>query len=476
MDELIAVAFYCSILFLIGFLSIRRNMSSNEYLIGGRSMNFWVTALAAHASDMSSWLFLAFPAYIYTEGVFRIWAAVGLVVGMFFNWQLVAPRIRKMTEAYNSLTFCSFFESRFSDTSGVLRVVTALMSFWFFTIYITSGLVGLGILVDSLFGIDYHIAITIGVLIVIPYLFFGGYKTLAWIDLFQGLFLMVVIVFVPLYALGVVGGVNAVELAVKAKGVTTTMFPHLTLENLWWVFLTIFGWGLGYFGQPHIVTKFMGISSVEEVRKAKWVGMSWQVVTMSAAVGVGLVGIAYFSTPLANPELVFVKMVRGLFNPMISAFVLCAALAATISTIDSQILVLATNLSEDIYKKMIRKSADSKEMLIISRLAVIFVAAMAYLIAFFKVSSIYSLVFYAWAGLGASFGPILLFSLFSKTVNRFGAWSGILSGGILSAVWPLIGSEIPAVIPSFALSCICIWIVSFATAQKDTAELPEEEI
>ena len=461
--ELSAIILYISILLTIGYFSSRKKQTSSDFLIGGRSMNFYLTALSAHASDMSSWLFMGFPAAIFIAGMFKVWYAVGLALFMYLNWQFVAPRIRTMTEQYNALTFSSFFESRLSDTSGLIRILTALMSLLFYSIYISAGLVALGVLLETLFNLNYHLAITLSILVVIPYLFFGGYKTLAWIDLFQGLFLLAVIAFVPLYAIQFVGGFSNMHAALEAHHRSLALCPNLNFSTLIGILFTILGWGIGYFGQPHITTKFMGIKKVEEMRKAKYVGMSWQIIALSAACLVGLIGVPFFNGYLANPELVFINMVRDLFSPFFTGLILCAALAATISTMDSQILVLATTLTEDFYKRIFRKTASSQELVLVSRICIILTSLLAYIIAFFRPLSIYELVFFAWAGLGASFGPLLLFCLYSKRVNKYGAWAGILSGGITCVIWSHFNIAVDRIIPAFFISSILIYLVSLLT-------------
>lgn len=457
-SELAAIALYIGILFTIGFLATKRDMSSSDFTIGGRSMNFYVTALSAHASDMSSWLIMAYPGMVYITGIFHMWAAFGLFTFMFLNWQFVAPRIRSMTERYNSLTFSSFFESRFQDTSGLIRIFTAVMSLIFFSIYVSAGLIGLGIIVNSLFGFDYSLSITVGIFAILPYLLLGGYRAIAWIDLFQGLFLLCVILFVPM----------AVYFNLFEQGV------HID-NSLWGAelnpieynghalsaFSLFAGWGLGYFGQPHIVTKFMGINDVKSMNKAKYVGMSWLGITLLAATSIGLIGQQYFQTPLLNPELVFVTMVHELFSPFFSSFILCAGLAAIVSTMDSQILVLATSLTEDFYRKVFRKGAHSKELLWVTRGFVLLVTLLSYGIALAKPASINTLVLYAWSGLGASFGPLVLFSLYSRRVTKYGAWAGILVGGFTSALWGIFEPTLPPLIPGFLFSCLALFLFTY---------------
>jgi len=468
--ELIAMVCYLAILLAIGFFSYRKHISAADFIIGGRSMNYWLTALAAHASDMSSWLFMGYPAVVFTGGLFSAWSAVGLLVFMYLNWQLIAPRIRIATEQYNSLTFSSFFESRLSDTSGTIRVFTAIMSLFFYTIYVSAGLVGLGLLLETLFNINYYWGVLIGIVIVVPYVFSGGYVTLAWIDLFQGFFLMGVIIFVPFFLLHKVGGWGGISKAVEMKHLTLSLLPNFSPSTLLEIIGMTAGWGLGYFGQPHIVTKFMGIRNVHEIFKSKWIGMSWMLLSLSAATFVGLVGIAYFSHGLKDTSLVFVEMVRDSFPAFLVGFMLCAVLAATINAMSSQVLVLSSTITEDFYKRIFRKTASSKELLIVARFGVVVVSLVAFLIAYGKVSSIYSLVLYAWSGLGSSFGPLMLLCLYWKSITKYGAWVGILSGGIIAGVWPyfnrLFSVEIPSMLPGFITSFVLILIVSKLTAPK----------
>lgn len=469
--ELIAVLCYFVIVLGIGIFSYRKHMSAQDFIIGGRSLNYWLTALAAHASDMSSWLFMGYPAVVYAKGLISGWSAIGLIVFMFLNWQLVAPKIRVATEQFNSLTFSSFFESRLADTSGLIRVFTALMSFVFYTIYISSGLVGLGLLLETLFNIPYSIGILIGIFIVVPYVFTGGYVTLAWIDLFQGFFLMGVIIVVPFFIMPNLGGWSGVKEVIAAKNLSLSLFPDFSAKTLMEILFMTAGWGLGYFGQPHIVTKFMGIKNVHEIYKSKLIGMTWMILALSAATLVGLVAIAFFQKiGLADPEQAFIEMVRDSFPPFIIGFILCAVIAATINAMSSQVLVLSSSIAEDFYKRIIHKDATSKEILLVSRLGVVLVSIIAFSIAFAKISTIYSLVLYAWSGLGSAFGPLLLLSLYSKRINKYGAWAGILSGGILSAIWPYINRfiaiEIPSMLPGFVASFILILLVSRLTRHR----------
>lgn len=466
--ELLAVICYLAILLMIGFISYRKHISAADFIIGNRSMNYWLTALAAHASDMSSWLFMGYPAVVFAGGLFHAWSAIGLLIFMYLNWMLIAPKIRVATEQYNSLTFSSFFESRLADTSGTIRVFTAIMSLVFYTIYISAGLVGLGLLLETLFNIPYQWGILIGIVIVVPYVFMGGYTTLAWIDFFQGFFLLGVIIFIPFFMMHKLGGWSAINHAVELKHFKMTLFPDFSAKTIFQILAMTAGWGLGYFGQPHIVTKFMGIRNVHEIVKSKRIGMSWMLLSLAAATFVGIVGIAYFPQGLQDPSLVFVEMVRDSFPAFVVGFMLCAVLAATINAMSSQVLVLSSSITEDFYKRIFRKTASSTELLVVARIGVVVVSIIAYLIAFGKISTIYGLVLYAWSGLGSAFGPLLLLSLYWSKINKYGAWVGILSGGIIAGVWPYFSQDIPSMLPGFIASALLILVVSKLTAPKTT--------
>lgn len=466
MQELIAVGLYFLLLLAIGFFSYQKHLSATGFIIGNRSMNCWLTALAAHASDMSSWLFMAYPAAIFTQGVIGAWTAIGLIVCMYLNWQIIAPKIRVATEKFGSLTFSSFFESRFKDSSGWIRVFSALILIVFYTIYISAGLTTLGYNLELLFQLKYIVGVLIGLLIVVPYVFSGGYLTLAWIDLCQGLFLMCVIIAIPLCLLPQVGGFSAISDTLQLHNLSSHLIPDFSKATLISIISMAFGWGLGYFGQPHIVTKFMGIKKVSDMPTSKWIGMTWMSLSLGAATLVGLVGIAFFNGQLANPELVLVDMVKKSFSSLILGFVLCAIIAAAINAMSSQILVLSSSLAEDLYKKLWRKDASSKELLLVSRLGILMIACVAFLIASSHTNTIYELVLYAWSGIGSSFGPLVILSLYSKRINKYGAWAGILVGGITSALWPVLNQTIASLIPGFSLSFLSILLISHLTRHK----------
>jgi len=468
---------YFMALALVAFFSTKKQKSETDFLMGNRSLNFWLTALSAHASDMSSWLFLAYPAMIFANGLFEAWAAIGLTSFMFLNWHFIAPRIRYLTEQSNSLTLNSYFETRFGDTSGAIRILSGAMSVLFFTVYISAGLVGLGVLVESLFNLNYLIGITLGLTIVVVYVFAGGYKTVAYIDLFQGFFLLGVIVFIPLYLLYSIGGMGPVMQVVEDKHLSTSLIPNFFPTTIWGILMTTLTWGLGYFGQPHIITKFMGIQKVSDMYKAKYLGISWQAIALTSATLIGLISIYHFPEGVVDAQQVSLDLVKDTLPPVFAGLVLCAIVAATTNVMAAQILVVASNLSEDFYKKIIRKHATPKELLAVSRTSVVLVGILAFIIAFFKIASIYNLVLYAWSGLGASFGPLLLLSLYSKSINKYGAFAGIFIGGATAILTDLFAKdnqfEISSMVAGFVLSIIAIPLVSFLTRKLITSSLEE---
>lgn len=466
---LIAFFAYFAVLLAIGIWSHKRMTSSDEFMMGGRSLNFWVIALSAHASDMSSWLFMAFPAAIMIRGLPEGWMALGLFGGMYLTWQFVAVRLRESTEKLDSYTLPTFFERRFKDTSGTIRIITALMAVIFLTFYISAGLIAMGILLESVFGIDYYFGLTVAMIVVVAYTFLGGFITVAWTDMFQAVFLLLMVILVPVIAYNTLPhGWHDIVSAAQSQKISLRFLDDTSWTNITTILFLVFGWGLGYFGQPHIVTKFMGIRNADELVKSKYVGMTWMFIALSAAAFVGLVGIAFFNGTLQHSELVFVQMVRDLFHPIFGGFILCGLIAASMSTMDSQILVSASVLGEDFYRHVFKKEVPQEKMLKVTRFFVVLVSICSLAIAFRRNSSLLDAVQYAWSGLGSSFGPLMLMSLYYKKATRAGAITGILFGGALSGLWHFINPYlthvvVPSMIPGFFGGLAAIYIVSLFT-------------
>lgn len=481
MTTKLILAFICYFLILlcIGMISRKKQTSNSEFIVGNRSLNYWLTALSAHASDMSAWLFMGLPMAVYVSGLSGTWIALGLLVGMFLNWQLVASRLRVATEKFNSYTLSTYFEHRFNDTSGTLRFLSAIILVFFLIHYLAATLTAMGQIFESVFYIDYYIGLSFATFIIVLYTFAGGFVTIAWTDLFQALFLLFAIILTPSIAYFSMddGGKRIVELTAEQEGYLCLFGEGTACKTVFDGVLLALSWGLGYFGMPHIITKFMGIRDPIELKKSMYLGMTWQVLALGGAIIVGIVGAAFFTEELTNPQLVFIDMVKILFHPFFGGLILCGVLAANLSTMDSQLLVCASAIGEDLYGHVWKAKPTPKQKVYVTRGAVIAVAILALLISFGKSKAVLDTVLYAWAGLGASFGPIVLASLYSKRTNKYGAIAGLLVGGILACIWHLINPYIsqrviPSMIPAFFLALISIFVVSYLT-QDDAVDKRE---
>lgn len=463
MTEISAVILYFFTLFT--FAKVRRKgvMTQNEFVIGNRSLNKWSTALAAHASDMSNWLFMAYPGMVFLNGGAHVWAAVGLVLIMWINWKFIAPKIRVATETLESVTLCGFFEKKLGSSWPAGRILTSVFLFIFYTVYVAAILCGVGLLLSSLFSIPYTLGIAIGVGLVLPLLFIGGYSTLADIDLFQGLFLLAVILFVPTYICAKTGSVTHLLTLIAERGKSISLFPKNS-HSLASSFLLMVGWGLGYFGQPHVLTKFMGIRNPSDLKFSMRIGMSWQVISLFAATLVGFVGIFIFES-LNDPQMIFVEMVRLYFSPFLSGIFLCAIIAAIVNAMSSMLLVLSTTISEDFFKRFSKKKLSDRKLLFISKFASLASALIAFIIALPNFASINALVEYAWSGLGATFGPLLIAFLFTPNVSKKSAWIGMFTGGFVVCVWPFIPLNAPPLTLAFPLSLLVLFAMSYRSSE-----------
>ena len=452
---LFAFILYFVTLIGIGLWFYKRNQTADEFMLGNRSVNYWVTAIATQASDMGAWLFLGLPAFVFMRGMAECWAAIGLVVGMYLTWTLVAPKLREKTAELDSLTLSSYFAHCFNDTSGALQLVSSCFALVFFTFYIASGLVGLSLVFSSAFGFAYETGIIISLLTATLYTLVGGFVAVAWCDFFQGLFLLIMIVLVPLFGLLKLGSIAPIIAAAQSKGISLSLFstPKETLSA---IFLAA-SWGLGYFGQPHILVNFMGIDDPKNIKFARAIGISWQIIVLTASAAIGLVGIGFFTYGLPNSELVFIEMTQSLFHPFFAGLILCAVFAATLSTMDSLILVAGSSIAEDIYKKFVHQDAPNDRILWISRIGSIFISLIALALAWQWSGTIYGLVNYAWSGLGSTFGPLIIASIYCKKISAPAALTGLIAGGLTAAAWPFIFTSLPLV-PGFIAGFLGILI------------------
>ncbi|MDL0109471.1 sodium/proline symporter PutP [Campylobacter felis] len=467
----IAITFiaYSALMLFIGFYFYRKNKSTEDYFLGGRSLGPVVSALSAGASDMSGWLLMGLPGALYVSGFVESYIAIGLSIGAFLNWVFVAKRLRIYTSVIaNSITIPDYFETRFDDDKHILRIVCAIVILVFFTFYVSSGLVGGAKLFESTFGIDYTYALTTGTIIIVLYTFLGGYKAVCWTDMIQGLLMMSALIIVPLVMLSNLGGYEAaISIVQEIKPQNLSMGEGVSALAI----ISALAWGLGYFGQPHILVRFMSIRSTKEIPTATFVGISWMVISLIGACFIGILGIAYvhkFNLTLQDPEKIFIVMSQLLFNPWIAGILLSAILAAIMSTASSQLLVSSSTLAEDFYRRIFKQDASSQIVMRLGRIGVLLVALIAFLISTDKNSSVLSIVAYAWAGFGASFGSVMLFSLFWSKMTRMGAIAGMVTGAVVVVAWKnyLAGAlnfPIYEIVPGFVCASLVIIIVSLMT-------------
>lgn len=436
-------------------------------MLGGRGLGPGVTALSAGASDMSGWMLMGLPGAMYTTGLSSAWLAIGLSIGAYLNYLIVAPRLRAYTELANdSITIPNFLENRFSDRTKVLRSVSALVIIVFFTLYTSAGLVSGGTLFESAFGLDYKWGLFLTAGVVMVYTLFGGFLAVSLTDFVQGCIMFVALVLVPVVAFTDLGGTT--EVMDSVKNIDPSLMDIFKGTSVLGI-ISFLAWGLGYFGQPHIIVRFMAINSVDELKPARRIAMGWMVISIIGALAVGLVGIAYVSQnnlTLGNPETIFILFSNILFHPYITGFLLAAILAAIMSTISSQLLVTSSALTEDFYKAFFRRDASDKELVFVGRLTVLLVAVVGIALSYTPNNTILSLVGNAWAGFGAAFGPVILLSLYWKRMNRWGALAGIIVGAVTVMVWisiPGLSEFLYEMVPGFFLSLIAVVGVSLAT-------------
>lgn len=446
----------------IGLVAYRMTNNLSDYILGGRSLGPGVAALSAGASDMSGWLLLGLPGAMFAAGMNQIWIAIGLAVGAWLNWQLVAPRLRIYTEqAGNALTIPDFLENRFNDETRLLRVISAIVILLFFTFYTSSGLVAGAKLFEASFGMSYTAALWIGAAVIISYTFLGGFLAVSWTDFVQGILMFLALVIVPIVTIQEVGSWDAVTAAAAAKGPgLLDAFNDITLLGI----ISLAAWGLGYFGQPHILARFMALRNVSDVPMARLIGMGWMVAGLFGAIFTGFVAIAYFGPDgIDDPETVFILLSQVLFNPLVSGILLAAILAAVMSTIDSQLLVSSSAITEDFYKQILRKEATEVELVWVGRLSVLIIALIATLLATDRDSTVLSLVSYAWAGFGAAFGPIILLSLLWRGMSRNGALFGMIAGAVTVVVWKAQTGglfDVYEILPGFIIGGVVAVLVS----------------
>ncbi len=483
-STIIALAAYFILMLAIGLYAWKRSTEDSEgYLLGGRNLHPAVAALSAGASDMSGWLLLGLPGALYATGLVEAWIGIGLFVGAVVNWIVVAPRLRQQTVDYgNALTIPEFLANRFPDKAVALRVVSAIIIVVFFAVYSAAGLVGGGLLFESTF-IDgqvmgfspYMAGVMLTALVVLAYTMVGGFLAVSLTDFVQGCIMVLALVVMPLVVLYGQGGGGIGQMTQTLESMDPdflSWFSGLSVIG----FLSAVAWGLGYFGQPHIIVRFMAVRE-GGIPAARNIGLSWMAVALIGALGIGLAGRAYVernpALTLENPETIFILLANTLFHPFVTGFLLAALLAAIMSTISSQLLVSSSSLAEDFYRLFLKKNASEREMVNVGRVSVALVAVAAIVIASDPESGVLALVANAWAGFGAAFGPLIILSLTWKRMTGAGAVAGLVTGAVVVMAWIalgwngaiLSGPGVYEIIPGFVAAWLAIWLVSKATAK-----------
>lgn len=479
----IAIVFiiYLAIMVGIGFKFYSKTSDLSDYFLGGRNLGSWLTALSAQASDMSGWLLIGLPgtAYVIYAGTSEaIWTAVGLIIGTYLNWLFVAKRLRKYTEVSgNSITLPDFFENRFKDTKHILRILSAVFIMIFFLVYTSSQFSAAAKLFSTVFGLNYTTGLVLGAAIIVSYTALGGFAAVCWTDAIQGaimFFALMAVPFMALYEIGGVGEVSARLAAITPESLGFFPMKDGAINSM--LLASALGWGLGYFGQPHILTRFMAIQSPDMIRKSRIIAMIWVIITLAAAVAIGVIGKAYMPD-LTDGETIYMFMINDMFPDIIAGVLLTAILAAIMSTASSQLLVTASSVSRDLYALLFKKSTEGTAIVWVSRITVLVVSIIAIVIALDADSSVFGLVACAWGGFGAAFGPLIIFSLFWKRMTLQGAISGMVVGGVVDLLWYSMKANggifsIYEIIPGFVASAAAIFIVSLCT--KVPKEISDE--
>ncbi|WP_169777652.1 sodium/proline symporter PutP [Campylobacter mucosalis] len=461
----VAIGLYFGVLLFIGWYSYNKSANMGEYLLDNRRLGPFATALSAGASDMSGWMLLGVPGAFYASGLSNVWMLLGLVIGAYCNYLFLAKRLRVYTEvASDSITIPDFLENRFKDRTKVLRIVSGVLILIFFTLYVSSGIIAGGKTFESFFGLPFYTGALLTLFIVVFYTFFGGFKAVCMTDVFQGTLMFLVLVAIPSVAflnLDLSSGKNLFSEIINLDKEHLNIFKNQTF----WGVLGLMSWGLGYFGQPHIIVRFMAIRNSKELSQARRIGIGWMVLGLLGAMMSGLIGFVYFAqqnAQLKDAELVFLKLGETLFHPFFIGVILSAVLSAIMSTVSSQLLVSASSVTKDFILAFYKREISIKTQVAIGRYAVVAVAVVATFFAFASTDTVLGVVGNAWAGFGASFGPVLLFSLYYKRMSAFGALAGMVVGGVVVIFWILSGlnSYVYELLPGFIASSVVIVVVS----------------
>lgn len=495
---IIVIVAYLLGMLLIGFYFSRKNSdgSSNEFYLGGRKLGPLVTAMSAEASDMSSWLLMGLPGLAYLTGLADAgWTAIGLMIGTYLNWLIVSKRLHRYSVKLEAITIPEFFSKRYRDEKNVLACIAALVMIIFFVPYTASGFKAIGTLFSSLFGVEYHVAMIVGAAIVVGYTMLGGFSAVSTTDLIQSIVMSIALVVIVFFGIQYAGGwANVVDNAQSLNGYISfgSTYNAGVAENYSGItIISTMAWGLGYFGMPHILLRFMACKNERTLKTSRRIGSIWVVIAMSVAILIGIIGNAIsangvipYLTTSADSETIIIQISNlisqnGVFFALLAGLIMAGILACTMSTADSQLLASASSMSQNLLKDTFKLNINEKNEVWIARVTVLVTAIVSAILAWNPDSSVFKIVSFAWAGFGAAFGPVMLFSLFWKRTNKWGALAGMLAGGIMVFVWkyavrPLGGMlDIYELLPAFIVACIAIIVVSLCTA-KPSEEIVEE--
>ncbi len=460
---------YVILLLGIGWVTSRKATSPSQFFLADRSLKAWVTAVSSTASSESAWAVLGTVGLVYKEGLSAIWFLPGCLMGYAVNWLLLAERLRKYSHETHAITIPDYLEAHFNDKTNVLRLISVVIIFACMMAYVGAQFAAIGKTFDAIFGVPHHLSIPIGAAIIILYTMMGGFLAVAWTDFVQGLIMVLGLVLlsgVAVMSLGGFGGM--IEHLSQSHPQTLDWMGGRTVGAFFGFMVGLLGIGLGYPGQPHVLNRYMAAKDTQTIRHGIWIAMGWGLLVYSSAIVLGLSGHALFPG-LSDPEHLFPKAAGSLLPTVVSAVVLTGVLAAIMSTVSAQIIVAASAVAHDVCTKMINRDMTHRQILIISRMSVLLLGIGAMIIALVKVPVIFWFVLLAWSGLGASFGPVILFTLYSKKVTREGAIAGMLTGFITTLVWNMTGlsdTVIYELVPAFALASLAVWGVSRWTAEK----------
>lgn len=486
--KLLAFVLYLGIMIYVGLKNASKNNSSADFFLGGRKVGPWVTALSAEASDSSAWLLMGLPGLCYLGGIQEsVWTAVGLIIGTYLSWLFVAKPLRKCSIAFgDSITIPEFLSNRFKDKTHLLSIVSVIFIVLFFTIYTASGFVACAKLFNSVFGLNYHAGLAIGLVVILCYTITGGYTAVCTTDFIQGSLIFVAFVISTIIVIFSIGSGNSpVSVSDVFNNFQTLAGTELQSFNGMGI-VSALAWGLGYFGMPHIIVRFMGIRSNSEIGKARRIGIVWMVISYIGAILIGTLGTVYLkkygiTLDSVSAETVFSATMQNMYPAFIAGIFLCAILAASMSTADSQLLAASSAVSQDIFKGLIKKDAEEKDVLNVSRFTVFLIALIALFMSLNPNSSIFSLVSFAWSGFGGTFGPLVLLALYWKRTTAAGAIAGLVCGGIVDVIWHYIPASVAPIfglyeiVPAFLACLIVTVIVSICTKQDEEVAAKFEE-